>query len=253
MFMPLFTEEEREQIRVELVLWAKSDSRIVAAAHTGSAAKGQMDRWSDIDLALGLSAEVNLNEVLTDWTDRLYSKYHAAAHHDLRHGNTLYRVFLLKNTLQIDLAFWLHNEFGAMGPNFKLIFGAAKDHGDVPVPAAQDLIGMAWLYALHARSSILRGRMWQAEYMLSGLRDQVLALSCLRNGLPVFQGRGVDELPPEITNGAVECLVRSLAAAELKRAFCATIDRLLKEIESVDVQLSNCLASPLNTLIESLG
>lgn len=251
--MPLFTDEEREQIRIELVSCAKNDSRIAGAAHTGSAASGLMDRWSDIDLALCLAPGSNLNEVLTDWTDRLYGKYQAVTHHDLRYGNTLFRVFLLKSTLQIDLAFWLHDEFAAMGPNFKLIFGAAKDSGAVPAPAAQDLIGMAWLYALHVRSSILRGRIWQAEYMLSGMRDQVLALACLREGLPAAQARGVDDLPPEITNSAVECLVRSLAAAELKRAFCATMRALLNEIECVDIELTKSLAGPLNTLIESLG
>jgi len=112
---------------------------------------------------------------------------------------------------------------------------------------------MAWLYALHARSSILRGRMWQAEYMLSGMRDQVLALACLRKGLPAVQGRGVDDLPPEISNAAIECLVHSLAATELKRAFCATMRALLNEIECVDVERTKCVAGPLNMLIESLG
>ncbi len=111
---------------------------------------------------------------------------------------------------------------------------------------------MAWLYALHARSSILRGRIWQAEFMLSGMRDQVLALGCLRMGLPVIQARGVDDLPSEVTSSAVECLVGSLSISELKRAFRATMNALLREIQSVDVESCKCLSDPLNTLIESL-
>jgi hypothetical protein len=39
---------------------------------------------------------------------------------------------------------------------------------------------MGWLYALHARSSIARGRVWQAEYMISwvdaGLANRLAGL-----------------------------------------------------------------------------
>lgn len=250
--MPLFTDEEREQIRLELVSDARQDSRITGAAHTGSAASGSVDRWSDIDLALCLAPAADLDDVVADWTRHLYDKYGAAAHHDLRYGNTLFRVFLLKSTLQIDLAFWPQNEFGAIGPNFKLIFGKTKPGTEVPRPAAQDLLGMAWLYALHARSSILRSRLWQAEFMLSGMRDQVLALGCLRMGLPVIQARGVDDLPAQMSSSAGECLVRSLSISELKRAFRATMNDLLREIQFVDVELCQRLSDPLNALIESL-
>src|SRR5262249_2399948 len=65
-----------------------------------------------------------------------------------------------------------------------------------PLATAEGLIGMGWLYALHARSSIERGRAWQAEDMISGLRDQVLAPACLRPGVPAVGGRRLDRLPP---------------------------------------------------------
>lgn len=250
--MPLFTDKEREQIRLELVSYATQDSRIAGAAHTGSAACGTVDRWSDIDLALSVSPAANLDAVVADWTRQLYDNYGAATHHDLRYGNTLFRVFLLKNTLQVDLAFWPQHEFGAMGPSFKLIFGATRPNREIPRPAAQDLIGMAWLYALHARSSILRGRIWQAEFMLSSMRDQVLTLGCLRMGLPVMHARGVDDLPSETTSSTVECLVRSLDISELKRAFRATMNALLRELQAADAELCTCLSDPLHTLIESL-
>ena len=178
----VFTSQRREQIRGELVAAAKADSRISGAAHLGSAALGQLDRWSDIDLALGLAPDADLNQVLADWTTRLYRDYAAVATYDVRRGEILYRVFLLDNTLQVDLSFWPSNEFRAVGPKFSLIFGAAGEPIPAPVPATKDLIGMAWLYALHVRSSIARSRLLQAEYMLSGMRDNVLAMMCERHG-----------------------------------------------------------------------
>lgn len=251
--MAVFTTEQREQLRAKLVASAQKDARLTGAAHLGSAAKGALDRWSDIDLALCLAPGSNLSEVSLEWTDKLYREYDAIAHHDVKYGNTLYRVYLLKNTLQVDLSFWLHDEFAAIGPDFKLIFGGANASRVLPAPVAKDLIGMAWLYALHVRSSIARNRFWQAEYMLSGMRDQVLALASLRNGLSTTQARGTDDLPPELTNRVAEGLVRSLDTVELVRAFHATMNALLHEIEHADAELAKNLAQPLQLLVDSSG
>lgn len=235
--MVLFTEREREQLRAEIVSIARDDIRIAGAAHIGSVAGGRLDRWSDIDLALCLAPGASLDEVAAEWSNRFYRDYSAAAHHDLRYGKTLYRVFLLKNTLQVDLSFWPADEFAATGPDFRLIFGKSTNGRFIPAPAAGELIGMAWLYALHARSSIFRSRFWQAEYMLSGMRDQVLALACVRHHLTPHQGRAVDDLPPNLSEAVTECLVRSLDKEELARAFRSTMRALLNEIEASDAQL----------------
>jgi predicted nucleotidyltransferase len=249
----MFTEQEREHIRRELVSAAKADARIIGAAHLGSVALGRQDRWSDIDLALCLSADAGFNEVLVDWTQRLYSDHAAVASYDVRRGTILYRVFLLNNTLQVDLSFWHTTKFRAIGPKFSLIFGAAGEPISAPLPDSMDLIGLAWLYALHVRSSIARGRSLQAEHMLSGMRDNVLALACKRQGVTAVQGRGLDDLPEELRIQAADCLARSLEPAELKRAFRATIDILLDEIRYVDSALAARLTAPLTTVVSCLG
>jgi hypothetical protein len=235
-------------LREGLVLAAYADTRITGAAVTGSAAAGREDQWSDIDLALCVAADAELGQVLADWTDRMY-RQHAAVHHvDVTRGVTLYRVFLLASTLQVDLAFWPAAEFGAIAPTFRLLFGTANERSTAPAPAAAELIGMGWLYALHARSSIARGRVWQAEYMISGVRDHVLALACLRHGVPAVQGRGIDSLPPEITVAFTGALVCSLDVVELRRAFGVISEALLIETERVDVGLASRLAGPLREL-----
>jgi predicted nucleotidyltransferase len=248
----VFTPQQREQIRAELVAGAKADSRITAAALLGSAALGLEDRWSDIDLALALAVNVDFNRVLLDWTTRLYGDHAAVAHYDVRRGEILYRVFLLANTLQIDLSFWPAAQLRAVGPKFKLIFGAAGDPLPAPVPDSTDLIGMAWLYALHVRSSVARSRVLQAEYMLSGMRDNVLALMCKRQGVSAVQGRGLDDLLAEQQRRATECLARSLDPAELKRAFRVTTTALLEELRCSDPALATQLQNPLNNIVNSL-
>jgi hypothetical protein len=249
--MSVFTEQEREELRAQLVSIATKDDHIIGAAHIGSAAAGRLDRWSDIDLALCLAPNANLDEVAADWTNKLYRECDAAAHHDVRYGSTLFRVFLLKNTLQIDLSFWPADAFAAIGPDFKLIFGKANDSRSVPASPAGELIGMAWLCALHVRSSIARGRLWQAEYMLSAMRDHVLALACIQRHLIAHQGRGLHDLPLEFMDAAAECLVRSLEPEELRRACRSTMRLLFSQIKTSDAELAERLAVPMDTLVES--
>jgi hypothetical protein len=102
----MFTREEREQLRAALVSAAQADPKVTGAAHLGSAAADGLDNWSDIDLALCISPEANPEDVIAAWTNRLYQDHGAVAHCDVQRGSTLYRVFLLHNTLQLDISFW---------------------------------------------------------------------------------------------------------------------------------------------------
>lgn len=245
----MFTPTERERLREALVSAARDDPRITGAALTGSAAVGREDRWSDIDLALCVAAEADTARVIADWTEGMYREHGAVHHLDVMRGVTLFRVFLLPSTLQVDLAFWSAAEFGATAPTFRLLFGTANERPTASPPAPAELIGMGWLYARAARSSIARGRIWQAEYMMSAMRDQVLALACLRYGLPAVQGRGMDNLPLQLTETLAQALVRSLDGPELRRAFGVTCDALLYEIGQVDTALLARLADPLKKLV----
>ncbi len=78
---------------------------------------------------------------------------------------------------QVDIAFRPPPDFRATSSTFRLLFGEASDRLPAPPPDADELIGLAWVYALHVRSSLERGRVWQAEWMLSHMRENVLALA----------------------------------------------------------------------------
>jgi len=245
----MFSPEERARLRSDLLRRAEGDPRISAAALTGSAAEDREDRWSDIDLAFGVASGFEVAPVLADWTREMYER-HAAVHHlDIAAGAWIYRVFLLRSGLQVDLAFVSSAEFRALGPTFKLVFGTSQEPQPVATASAGDLIGFAWLYALHVRSSMARGKVWQAEYMISGLRDHALALACLRHGLSTVHGRGFDELPLEVAAPFEGAIVRKLEAGELQRAFGFAIERLIGEMRLAD----QALASRLERTLRSLG
>jgi hypothetical protein len=244
----VFTAEDRVALRDALIDVARRDARISGVALTGSAALGAEDRWSDIDLALAVTASADRRALIREWTERMYHAHDAVHHTDMSAAGALFRVFLLRNTLQVDLAFWPESDFGAIAPTFRLVSGTARERPLPSGPSVEALIGMAWLHALHARSSIARGKVWQAEYMISGVRDHVLALACVRHGVPAVQGRGMDTLPAEVTAPIAAALIRSLEEAELRRAFASACELLLVEIETVDAELARRLSAPIREL-----
>ena len=247
----MFTAEEREGLRLQLLEYAAKDQRISGAAITGSAAAAREDRWSDVDLAFGVRDAAELANALSDWTAHMYQQHRALHHFDVRAGEWIYRVFLLPSTLQVDLAFVPATEFRALAPTFELVFGDAQEAKHVPPAKAEDVIGLGWLYALHARSCIARRKLWQAEYMISGVRDNALALACLRHGLPAVHGRGIDLLPNELAAQFEGALVRQLDTAELSRACRVVIHGLLNEIHCADEGLGERLQEALMSLFEA--
>ncbi|SMD01437.1 hypothetical protein SAMN05660733_03322 [Lentzea albidocapillata] len=235
----VFTVSERDQLRRDLVNAADTDPRVVGAALTGSAAVGREDRWSDIDFALSIDRE--LNAVVADWTALIYA-CGAVSHLDVRRGTVLFRVFLMRSTLQVDIAFWPSSEFGATGPTFRLLFGETNHLPPSGQPDRAELIGLAWLHGLHARSSIARGRGWQAVYMINGMRDQVMSLWCLREGVNAVQGRGLDDLRD--ADAFAGTLVLSTHPDELARAFHVLTGLLLGEIDEPELREAVRALSP---------
>lgn len=242
----MFTPDERAGLRAALLQHAALDPRLSGVAVTGSGAShGGEDRWSDVDLAFGVREAAELPEVLAAWTGHLY-RHHGALHHlDVMAGAWIYRVFLLPGTLQVDLAFAPAMEFRALAPTFRLVCGEANEPRYVDPPVAEVLIGMSWLYALHARNCIARSQVWQAEYMISAVRDHVLALACLRHGLPAVHGKGMDLLPGDVTAVLEGALVTRLNTEELLRAFRVVVQALVVEIRAVDGELAVRLGASL--------
>jgi hypothetical protein len=244
----MFTAAERDRMRDRVLDLARSDVRVTAGALTGSAAVDAADAWSDIDLAFGIADSASPKAVLQDWTEAFGRVFGALHHFDLRAGATIYRVFLLPSGLEIDVAVTPQQEFGARGPRFRPLFGTSQRLDPTP-PAVHHLIGLGWHHVLHARSCIERGKPWQAEYWISGIRDHTLALACLRLGEPAVYGRGIDHLPTAVTEPLIAALVRSLDAGELRRALAAATAGFLGELEAADP----ALCAQLKPILQEFG
>jgi hypothetical protein len=151
-------------------------------------------------------------------------------------------VFLLPDALQIDLSMTPAARFRPAGPRFRLLFGeTAADEPEapkqsvagglfIPTPAvAGDLFGWGVIYALHARACIERGRVWQAEHYVGAVRDHVLSLACLREGLLAVQARGYDDLSVDTLARLDDAHVGAVEPQALRAALAASVLALIRE------------------------
>ena len=245
----MFTTEHRNYVRDRVLELARADPRVVAGALTGSTAAGAEDDWSDIDVAFGIADGIALDTVLHDWTEALDREFGVLDHFDLRSGSSIYRVFLLPHGLEIDVSVTPCQEFGARGPRFRALFGTTHEGATTPQPSASSLVGLGWHHVFHARSSIERHKLWQAEYWISEIRDHVLALACIRLGENAFYGRGIDLLPAAVTEPLIGALVRSLDEPELRRSLAVATRCLIAELEAYDPML----CARLTPLLQEFG
>jgi hypothetical protein len=247
----VFSVESRERARDRVLELAASDERVVAGAVVGSLADGG-DRWSDLDLTFAVAGGVPIEEVLAAWTRILADELDAVPLFDLPSGASTYRVFLLPGCLQLDLSFTPALAFGARGAKFRLLFGETVETPHAQPPDPRELFGYAVHHALRARFCIERGRYWQAEYWISGVRDHALGLACRSRGLPAAYGRGFDELPAGVRDVFSGALVGSLRRDELLRALRCAIAGLLLEAGEVP-DLAAKTEPELRTLTASWG
>jgi hypothetical protein len=244
----VFTVDERDTVRARLLELAAEDPTVSAAAITGSAASGSADRWSDIDLAFGVRGDVS--RALVHWTSILYAELAALHHWDLPFGSSIYRVFLLPGCLEVDIAFTPEGDFGPRGPSWRTVFGETVEVPTTEPPSRDDLVGLAWHHVLHARICIERGKPWQAEWLIAGVREHVLALACIRLGYPARFAKGTDLLPRDATATLEPSLVRSLDEAELRRALGVVAAALAAELERTDEALAERLRPALAELAQ---
>lgn len=230
----MFTAEERDRLRAQLIEKARADPRLVAAAAVGSSARGG-DRWSDLDLTFGVANGVAVETVLADWTRDLAEQAGGAVLFDLPVGPTIYRVFLLPGALQVDLSFSPAGAFGARGPRFALLFGEAVDLPAPPPPDVAQMFGYGVHHIVRAHLCLERGRLWQAEYWLHEARDQALALACRRRGLESSHGRGFDRLPADVRQRFAAAFPGALEVSDLRGALAVAVRELLREAGDLPV------------------
>jgi predicted nucleotidyltransferase len=256
--MSLFRPEEREETTERVSRLLRDDSRVEGIVVVGSLVN-RVDRWSDIDLEVVVADNADLAAVAADWVNRLYETLPVLHHFETAFGDTLVRGFLLKNLLEVDLAFTLHARFEVWGPA-RLAFdrsGRVEAILEMPTnpnpPSWASEAGFAWHDVLHACTAVRRGRLWQALWYLQRIRNRTLGLAQERHGFYADFFDHVDDLPIEELIPLEDTLVASLDPESLLAAIEVATRAFLVELRRGEPTLCDRLEGPLLEFVRLRG
>ena len=84
--------------------------------------------------------------------------------------------------------------------------------------------------------------------MLDDLRNQIVALACIRHGLNPWHGRDVDRLPVAARDALVRSRSAHVSTPALQRSKRMLIEQFLAEVTRYDTARARALARPLEAL-----
>lgn len=142
-----------------------------------------------------------------------------------------------------------------IGRALQIIAGSTGGSARVPACPPPELaeahrgIGLAWLYALHVRSCISRKKVWQAEYMIRGMRDHTFGLARLRSSDKPGSLLYPESLPRQIELRFRDTRLQALSLEELTRAFPLLIECLCSEVSFTGVPHAGRLRETILALV----
>lgn len=227
----MYSIQDRNYVQNLIIELSKNDTRITDCAIVGSESVGENDKFSDIDLTFGVKNDINISQILNEWNDLMSERFDANVLFDLPYEESIYRVYLLPNALQVDLSFTPHKNFGAITTRFKLLFGQSSEREQKRPPELPNVFGYCVLYALKSRCSTERKKYRQSFHYLNELRNNLMILKCLTLKTNPFDGRSYDELPISFLNKIKRTLAKDVKQSDLNNSLKNLTTILTEEAE----------------------
>lgn len=259
-----FTPDDRADALRRLLDALQTDERLAGVVIVGSGAVGFEDAYSDIDLAVVVTREADVEPVFRDWQWRVWSVLPVRhAFESLRGPNIFLFGLLLDNYLEIDASFQSLCDLMARRGRWQVAFDRSGDiegilcaswdaqpTPDVAAEYRRWLLSI-WYYVTHVAIHARRGHWWRAVLDLEDLRQRAVVLAGLRHGVETQHFRDVHRLPADFQAALAQTLVARLEADEIRRALHAAVDCFFGEACALDAQLGLDLAAPLEATLRA--
>jgi hypothetical protein len=244
----IYDSAYREQALSRITEALNNDDRIGGALLVGSGSQGFLDRYSDVDIAVLVCDEAELEEVYADWWNVVCSLLSviSAFKSPPRH---LYGFFL-DRFMELDMSFQKKQELYEYSPNWRILFDKygiisslmkPKPKPDVNMLAAHEKrVQDSWYYVIHCISSIQRNQLLRASLFIRLLRDETVLMAGLSRGLETSVNSYFDEtdkLPTEVKRRLYDSFPTNMKPSELFRALKTVVDVYYDEAALVNENL----------------
>ena len=261
--MTLFTHGERQRVLDTLLDALKDDGRIAGALVVGSGAVGFKDDFSDVDLAVVIASEADVEPVFRDWDGKIRALFPVVTRFETHYGpNAFLYGFLLENFLELDIGFVCLNNLVARRPHWQIAFdrsGKIQSIMEASLvnkfePKAPDYyqhyLNSVWHYIMHSAICVRRKQSWRAVYYLGMVRQQTLELAGLRLGLETKNFRQVDQLPSDILLPLQQSFPSELNPEKIMHAIQTASQCFFNEVAAGTGQSDNILTNRLQNKMQ---
>jgi predicted nucleotidyltransferase len=254
----IYDTKYRENVLKGFTKALKGDKRVIGAILVGSGAIGFNDRYSDLDIAILINDETQIEKIYTDWWETVPKLFPVIEAFKEPPKHVL--GFLLDRFLELDISFQGKTELFERRPNWKILFdrkgvipGLMVKRTKPPTDeqASQEKrMRDSWYYITHAIISIQRNQLFKALFFIQYLRDETILMAGLSRGMAtstLSYNRETDLLPLDVKTKLIDTYPNRIESTELLRVLKSVVGVYHEQAEIVDKEFGLSRASKIKS------
>ena len=233
----MYSVEERENSLNRLVNYLSNINSVKAVVLVGSLAGNESDKYSDIDFSVIVDDE-SVEMVYNEFCNKLETNNDIFRYFKQIYGekNCLAGIFL-KNGLEIDVGFATEENFlkkceSNAVPKYKVMYGrndfslnasskeTKEDYQALLKQANLDI----WYNLKNAIYGLKRNRLFRVIKELDDIRNQLLEIIAVREGVEFSHFKEIDKLSDDIKNKLSQTYFKEVSDKELKRSLMSLLN-----------------------------
>lgn len=245
----MYSVEERENSLNRLVNYLSNINSVKAAVLVGSLAGNESDKYSDIDFSVIVDDE-SVEMVYNEFCNKLETNNDIFRYFKQIYGekNCLAGIFL-KNGLEIDVGFATEENFlkkceSKAVPKYKVMYGrndfslnasskeTKEDYQALLKQANLDI----WYNLKNAIYGLKRNRLFRVIKELDDIRNQLLEIIAVREGVEFRHFKEIDKLSDDIKNKLSQTYFKEVSDKELKRSLMSLLDLFIDILNKDNMQ-----------------
>jgi len=246
--MQLFSAEERELAKTQIIEYAKIYENILSAVLVGSGSVEFTDDASDIDLYIIVNDKENILDAMKHMKECIEQQYHPLFFKQMNARGL--QIYLLQNYLEIDIGYAAINEAEADNERFKVMFDknnvtrlmneSCQKNSEATQAMAFDTVVLnkytdyaetTWHYLFHSAVAVKRKQYWRCMAEMDIVRNRIIELKGYKYSLETKRWRDVDKFPKEEITDIRKTLVTKFTQKALLQNLLSLTNFVYDELE----------------------
>ncbi|MBS4219856.1 hypothetical protein KHA96_16195 [Bacillus sp. FJAT-49711] len=209
----MYRYEDRTKLLNEITRYSKTICGIQSLLLVGSGSSGFRDELSDLDLLIVVKNSEDAGLIHDRLKEYIHQHFHVLKKKVYRHEEDIFvTCFFFDDFLELDLGVWSKSKLRATKPHWKVLFDRENDEIDRLLEeslsslnaseinaAVKDSLSFIWQFFRSAAVALKRQQYIKALKDIDFIRDQIIRLLCIQNGINYDFDKSIDHLDSPFT------------------------------------------------------